>query len=79
MRLEIIEVVVVEGYENLEEHNKLVEEEIKKLNPEYYTVETDLVRLVWRTEITVMNPTPNTPGCLLLPVGNSPYGGGLRN
>ena len=30
------------------------DEKVKELEPEYYTVDTDLIRLLWRTKIIVM-------------------------
>lgn len=54
MELEVLDRYVVEGGEELEEHNKLIHKKINELEPEYYTIETDLIRLLWRTTITVM-------------------------
>lgn len=54
MELEVLEQYLVESGGELEEHHKLIEEKIKELEPEYYTVETELIRLLWRTTITVM-------------------------
>ena len=54
MELEVLEHYLVEGGDRLEDHKKLIDEKIKELEPEYYTVETDLIRLLWRTIITVM-------------------------
>lgn len=54
MELEVLEHYLVESGGELEEHYKLIEEKIKELEPEYYTVETNLIRLLWRTTITVM-------------------------
>ena len=54
MELEVLEHYLVESSGELEEHQQLIEEKIKELEPEYYTVETDLIRLLWRTTITVM-------------------------
>ena len=54
MELEILDRYLVESSGELEEHNKLIEEKVKELEPEYYTVDTELIRLLWRTTITVM-------------------------
>lgn len=54
MELEVLEHYLVESSGELDEHNRLIEEKIKELELEYYTVETDLIRLLWRTTITVM-------------------------
>lgn len=54
MELEILDEIIVESSGELEEHNSLVEEKIKKANPKYYAVETDLIRLLWRTKIFIM-------------------------
>lgn len=54
MELEVIDRYIVEGGNDLEDHNKLIEEKIKELEPEYFAIETDLIRLLWRTTITVM-------------------------
>ena len=54
MELEVLDRYIVEGGDSLEDHKKLIDEKIKELEPEYYTVETDLIRLLWRTIITVM-------------------------
>lgn len=55
MELEILDSYIVESYGELEEHNEKIAEKISELEPEYYTVETDLIRLLWRTKITVMS------------------------
>lgn len=54
MELEVLENYIVEGGDSLEYHKKLIDEKVKELEPEYYTVETDLICLLWRTTITVM-------------------------
>lgn len=54
MELEILDRYLVESGGELEEHYKLIEEKVKELEPEYYTVDTELIRLLWRTTITVM-------------------------
>lgn len=54
MELEVLEHYLVESCGELEEHNRLITEKVKELEPKYYTVETDLIRLLWRTTITVM-------------------------
>lgn len=54
MELEVLDRYIIKSCGSLNEHNELVEEKIKKLKPEYYTVETELIRLSWRTTITVM-------------------------
>ena len=54
MRLEKVQEVIVESSGEYEEHIKKVEEKIKELNPEYYIVDTDIIRVVLRTTITVL-------------------------
>ena len=52
--LEILDTYIVESCGDLEEHQKLIDEKVKELDPEYYTVDTDLIRLLWKTKIIVM-------------------------
>ena len=54
MRLEIIDTIIIESCGDLEAHNKLVDEAIEKAKPNYYAVETDLIRLLWSTKIFIM-------------------------
>lgn len=54
MELEVLECYFVEGGDSLEDHKELIDKKVKELEPEYYTVKTDLIRLLWRTTITVM-------------------------
>lgn len=55
MELEILDSYIVESSGELEEHYKKISEKIQKLKPEYYVVRTDLIRVVWRSEIIVMS------------------------
>lgn len=55
MELEVLDSYIVESSGDLEEHNKKIAEKIHQLEPEYYTVETDIIRVVWRSKITVMS------------------------
>ena len=54
MELEILDTYIVESCGDLEEHQKLIDEKVKELEPEYYTVDTNLIRLLWKTKIIVM-------------------------
>ena len=54
MELEILDAYIVESCGDLEEHQKLIDEKVEELDPEYYTVDTDLIRLLWKTKIIVM-------------------------
>lgn len=54
MELEILDTYIIESCGDLEEHQKLIDEKVKELEPEYYTVDTDLIRLLWKTKIIVM-------------------------
>ena len=55
MELEILDTYIIESCGDLEEHQKLIDEKVKELEPEYYTVDTDLIRLLWKTKIIVMD------------------------
>ena len=55
MELEILDSYIVESSGELEEHYKKISEKIQNLKPEYYVVRTDLIRVVWRSEIIVMS------------------------
>ena len=54
MELYIVDTYVIETLENINEHEELVKQKIDELNPEYYTVDTDVIRTVFRTTITTM-------------------------
>ena len=54
MELYIVDTYVIETLENMNEHEELVKQKIDELNPEYYTVDTDVIRTVFRTTITTM-------------------------
>ena len=54
MELEILDSYIVESSGDLEDHNKKIAEKIQQLEPEYYAVETDIIRVVWRSKISVM-------------------------
>lgn len=55
MELEVLDSYIIESSGDLEEHNKKIAEKIQQLEPQYYTVETDIIRVVWRSKITVMS------------------------
>lgn len=55
MELEVLDSYIVESSGDLEEHNKKIAEKIQQLEPEYYTIETDIIRVVCRSKITVMS------------------------
>lgn len=54
MELTIIDTITVESCGSFEEHLKLIREQIEKECLEYYTVQTELCRLLWHSKITIM-------------------------
>lgn len=54
MELTIIDTITIESCGSYEEHLELIRENIEKECPEYYTVQTELCRLLWQSEIIIM-------------------------
>ena len=54
MELEKVDEFIIETYGDLEEHQKEIEEKIRELEPEYYTVDTDLMCTMWISTIEIM-------------------------
>lgn len=54
MELEVLDSYIIDSSGDLEDHNKKVAEKIQQLEPEYYTVETNIIRVVLKSKITVM-------------------------
>lgn len=53
MELEIINVVEMKSKYDEEKHNRMVKEKIKKINPEYYSIQTKYICWEYITLIVV--------------------------